>query len=98
MITEIQNQKLASWEQERQKNKAELQYFQIQLRPHFFLNCLKNLYAMAEIGWYDHMQDMILQISRHLRYFFKRSFCVNTYKINLLVVSYFTEHQLFEIA
>ena len=83
MITEIQNLKLVSWEQERQKNKAELQYFQIQLRPHFFLNCLKNLYAMTEIGWYDRVQDMILQISRHLRYFFKDNMSLVTVKEEL---------------
>ncbi len=83
MITEIQNLKLESWEQERQKTKAELQYFQIQLRPHFFLNCLKNLYAMAEIGWYDRIQEMILQISRHLRYFFKDNMSLVTIKEEL---------------
>jgi two-component system sensor histidine kinase YesM len=71
MMAEIKNLKIESWERELQKNRAELQYLQLQLKPHFFLNCLKHLYGMAELKRIDKMQDMIIHISNYLRYFFK---------------------------
>ncbi len=71
MMMEIKNLKIESWERRLQKNRAELQYLQLQIKPHFFLNCLKNLYGMAELKCYEKMQDMIIQISSYLRYFFK---------------------------
>lgn len=71
MMIEIKNLKIESWERRLQKNRAELQYLQLQIKPHFFLNCLKNIYGMAELKRYEKIQDMIIQISSYLRYFFK---------------------------
>jgi two-component system sensor histidine kinase YesM len=71
MMTEIKTLKIKFWERELQKNRAELQYLQLQLKPHFFLNCLKNLYGLAQLKRYDKLQNMILQISDYLRYHFK---------------------------
>ncbi|BCJ98944.1 sensor histidine kinase [Anaerocolumna chitinilytica] len=71
MMTEIKNLKIESWERRLQKDHAELQYLQLQIKPHFFLNCLKNLYGMAELKRYEKIQHMIIQISSYLRYFFK---------------------------
>lgn len=67
MISEIQNLKIVSYEKELQKNDAQMQYLQLQLRPHFFLNCLKILYSMAEQKKYDRFQEMILRLSTYLR-------------------------------
>lgn len=71
MMVDIKNLKIESWERDLQKNRAELQYLQLQLKPHFFLNCLKHLYGMAELKRIDQMQEMIIQISSYLRYLFK---------------------------
>lgn len=49
---------------------AQLQYFQLQTRSHFFANCLKSLYSMLENKSYDRMRLMILAFSNHLRYVF----------------------------
>lgn len=55
---------------------AQLQYFQLQIRPHFYLNCLKNIKAMASIHEDDKIQDMVILMSDYLRYIFQdnRSF------------------------
>ncbi len=71
MMQEIKNLKIESLERKLQKNRAELQYLQLQLKPHFFLNCLKHLYGMAELKRYEKIQNMIIQISSYMRYFFK---------------------------
>ena len=54
-----------------QKEHALLQYYQLQTRSHFFSNCLKSLYSMAEKSNRAQMQTMIISFSNHLRYIFK---------------------------
>ncbi len=40
MMAEIKDLKIESYEKEMQKQQAELQFLQIQIKPHFYLNCL----------------------------------------------------------
>ena len=67
MMDQIHSLKLAAYEKKIEAERAELQYLQIQIRPHFYLNCLKNLYSMAQAKKYDNMQRMILALSEYLR-------------------------------
>lgn len=53
-----------------QKEHALLQYYQLQTRSHFFINCLKSLYSMTEKSNRAQMQTMIISFSNHLRYIF----------------------------
>ncbi len=73
MMAEIKDLKIESYEKEMKKQQAELQFLQIQIKPHFYLNCLKNLFGIAEQRKYDQIQDMILLLSRHLRYMFQEN-------------------------
>ena len=49
---------------------ALLQYYQLQTRSHFFLNCLKSIYSMTENGEDEKTKRMITLFSNHLRYIF----------------------------
>lgn len=60
-----------SHEKEMAFQASQLQYFQLQTEPHFFLNCLKNIYAMAENRQFEKIQYMVTVISRHFRYVFR---------------------------
>ncbi len=71
MIAQIRDLKIQRYEQEIGRQKAELQYLQLQIRPHFFLNCLKCLYAAAQQKKYDRVQQLILSVSNHIRYIFR---------------------------
>lgn len=71
MRSQIDELRVLAYEREIEKQKAELQYLQLQIRPHFFLNCLKSLYGMAQQGRYQQIQEMVLAISTHLRYTFR---------------------------
>lgn len=53
-----------------EKDHARLQYYQLQTRSHFFVNCLKSLYNMLANKEYEKMQRMIIAFSNHLRYVF----------------------------
>lgn len=70
MMDEVKNLKIETYEKEIQVQYAELQYLQLQISPHFFLNILKTLYGMAEGKKYDKIQNAILMISDHVRYIF----------------------------
>ena len=56
-----------------EKERAMFQFYQLQTRSHFFLNCLKSLYHMLENGEKQRMQMMIIAFSNHLRYIFRDS-------------------------
>ncbi|WMJ89558.1 sensor histidine kinase [Anaerocolumna sp. MB42-C2] len=71
MVDKIKALKINAYEQELQYKNVQMQYLQIQIRPHFFLNCLKNIYAMANQKQYDSIQEMILLLSQYLRSLFK---------------------------
>jgi two-component system sensor histidine kinase YesM len=78
MMDEITKLKIEKYEQQVELQKVELQRLQIQIRPHFYLNCLKIFYGMAEQRQYRKIQEMILSLSDYLRALFKnRNFTVS---------------------
>jgi two-component system sensor histidine kinase YesM len=66
-----------------EKEHALLQYYQLQTRSHFLLNCLKSLYNMAERGEIEKIKMMILAFSNHLRYVFHDNLLLVTLKSEL---------------
>lgn len=68
MVSEIKKQKIFSYEQTIEKQKAQMQYLQLQLKPHFYLNGLKTLNMLAMEGDTEKAQDLIMHLSYHLRY------------------------------
>ncbi|SHO47237.1 sensor histidine kinase [Anaerocolumna xylanovorans] len=73
MIEQIKWMRIAAYEKEMETKNTQMQYLQIQIRPHFFLNCLKNFYALAEQKKYQEIQDMILVLSDYLRRMFRNN-------------------------
>ena len=71
MIQEIKELRIDAYEKEIDMQKAHLQYLQLQIKPHYYLNGLKTLNALCIRKKYDEMQDLIIGISGHLRYMFK---------------------------
>lgn len=67
MMDRIQKLKLLAYDRLIQMQQTQLQYYQIQIRPHFYLNCLKTLYGMAAAGSYGQLREMILTMSEYLR-------------------------------
>lgn len=73
MIEQIKWMRIAAYEKEMEMKNTQMQYLQIQIRPHFFLNCLKNFYALAEQNKYQEIQNMILVLSDYLRRMFRNN-------------------------
>lgn len=68
MVRELEEQKLLTYEEIIEKQKAQMQYLQLQLKPHFYLNGLKTINALAINGQTDRIQDLAMTLSVHLRY------------------------------
>ncbi len=71
MMTQISNLKIEAYEQEFELQKLEMQTLQRQIHPHFYLNCLKNLFGMAEERKHKQIQEMIIVLSDYLRNMFR---------------------------
>lgn len=70
-----------------EKNHALLQYYQLQTRSHFFLNCLKSIYSMTSKGQTEKTKRMILCFSSHLRYIFHDTLSLVTLEAELTEVN-----------
>ncbi len=68
MLSQIRNLKIEHYEKELRTQRAEMSFLQAQIRPHFYLNCLKVIYALAQQERYAEIKTCILLVSRHLRY------------------------------
>lgn len=73
MMDEIKVLKIHTYEHLLDKQKAELQYMQLQLNPHFYLNCLKTLFGMIQHSKNEKAQQMILHFSEYIRYTFRNN-------------------------
>lgn len=71
MLDIIQQQKIDAYEQKLTIQHAQLQYLQLQIRPHFFLNCLNIVYSMAGEGKDLAIQELVLDLSSYLRSIFQ---------------------------
>lgn len=70
LLSQIAALRFETYEKELARRDAQLQYLRAQIRPHFYLNCLKNLYAMAQVSTTEKMQETILYLSKYMRYIF----------------------------
>ena len=54
-------------------NEAQLQYYQLQTDPHFYLNCLNTISTLLQNEKKEVANDMIIALSGHFRYMFRKS-------------------------
>ncbi|MCI5508900.1 MAG: histidine kinase [Eubacterium sp.] len=73
MIHQIRKLKITLYEQELEKQKVEMDYLKLQIRPHFYLNCLNFIYSMIDFGEYDHARQMSKITADYLSYIFRNT-------------------------
>lgn len=64
----MENLKIQTYKNEIEAKNSQMNALRLQIRRHFFLNCLKNIYAMARSGDTGDIQEVVLLLSGHLRY------------------------------
>lgn len=73
MLDTIQQQKIDAYEKQLETQKAQIQYLQLQIKPHFYLNCLNLIFSLAEEKKYATIQKVVLDLSVYLRNIFKEN-------------------------
>lgn len=73
LADEINRLKIKAYEEQLERKNVELDYAQLQIRPHFFINCLNVIFSLAQTGKIKEIQNIVIHVSRYLRFTFKKS-------------------------
>ena len=68
MYREIQSLRIDVYERELAEKKIMLEYAQVQIRPHFFLNCMSVVQSMAELRNEEEIVHILDVLSEYMRY------------------------------
>ena len=71
LLQEIESLSEARHREEMNAKSALLQYYQLQIDPHFYLNCLNSISSLLENQTPEIANDMIYALSSHFRYVFQ---------------------------
>lgn len=73
LMHQIRKLKIDIYEKELEKQQIMMNYLQLQIRPHFFLNCLNTIYSMAQTQLYEEIMEMSVITSEYFRYIFQNT-------------------------
>ncbi|WP_419871412.1 sensor histidine kinase [Candidatus Pristimantibacillus sp. PTI5] len=76
MMTQIEELRISVYEEQINKQKAELQHLQLQINPHFFMNSLNIIYALARSGKTKVIEEITLCLVQYFRYMFRSNLSV----------------------
>ena len=93
MTTQIEHLRIANYEEIIRKQKAELRFYQTQIRPHFMLNCLTTIHNLALTGNLDKLQAFTQAFSGFARTMFRADFAPVTVAQELQQVEYYISMQ-----
>ena len=68
MVEQIKTLKIQSYEDELEKQDLQLNYLQLQIEPHFYLNALNLINTMAQMGDCAMIRELTENLSLYLRY------------------------------
>jgi len=71
LVKQLKDIKIEMYERELEKQRMQLQYMKLQIKPHFFLNCLTTIYSMSQMHMHEEIQKMTMSISNYFRYIFQ---------------------------
>jgi len=68
MIDEIKKIKIEAYENRIQEQKIKKHFLQSQIKSHFFLNCINNIYILAQDQDYPSIQRLSMCLAKYFRY------------------------------
>lgn len=80
MVTNICQLKEDVYDRQIREQKTQLQYLQLQIRPHFFLNILNVIYSFSLVGRNDLIEKLTISLSKYFRYMFRSNVSFVTLK------------------
>ncbi len=73
LLRKIRSLKIAIYEKELNEQRAELEYMQEQIRPHFTLNCLSLIHGIADVHGEEKIARITKELSEYIRYNYRDS-------------------------
>lgn len=70
LYVQIKELKINAYEDTIRQQKMELEFLQLQLRPHFYVNCLNLIFQMVQNQQYERIQLFCVKLSGYMRYLF----------------------------
>ncbi|MGO4271207.1 sensor histidine kinase, partial [Paenibacillus sp. TAF58] len=71
MVEEIRDLKIHVYEEKLRVQHAEFRHLQVQINPHFYMNCLNLMYNMAVLEDYTSIKKMSLHMAHYFRFIIK---------------------------
>lgn len=71
MLDTIVELRISEYERQLCQKEAEIKYFQMQIKPHFFLNAIATIYSMSFDNRGEEIRAYIAALSDNIRYMFK---------------------------
>lgn len=71
LLRQMKKLKITLYETELEQKKLESENLKLQIRPHFYLNCLNFIYSMIDFKAYEDAKAMARITSEYLRYIFR---------------------------
>ncbi|MBO9607822.1 MAG: histidine kinase, partial [Paenibacillaceae bacterium] len=68
MMDKIKTLQIDVYEEKLRTQQAEMKQLQLQIQPHFYLNCLNIIYSLADLKKYEHIQGMAQYLSDYFRF------------------------------
>lgn len=78
LLRKIKALKIDIYEKELEKQKTELETMQMQIRPHFYLNCLNLIHGMADMGQQQEIIELAKMLSDYMRYIMRDAHAMAT--------------------
>lgn len=76
LTQQLRDLKISMYEERLTLAKTELEYFQLQIKPHFFINCFGIIFNMSQNEEFETIQQFCMSLSNYVRYLFKDGFSV----------------------
>lgn len=73
MIEEVNHLKIDIYEQKLKEKETYLQYLQLQIHPHFFLNCMSLMHNLAELKEYQQIKKLSKSLVGYFRHMFRKT-------------------------
>lgn len=93
LFIKIGNLQKEIYEAEINKQEITMDYLNIQIEPHFYLNCLNFIYNMIDAGEYTQAKKMSVFTSEYMRYLFRREENQVTIKEEMDHISHYLDIQ-----
>ena len=68
MVGEIHNLKIDSYEESLERKQLELDYMNLQMKPHFYLNALNVISVTAQVGDTEMVNRITKHLAQYMRY------------------------------